>query len=557
MRTVLTAFLIFTILAIANVSWAITETIPEYPEYISVIEIHVDGLIGATGVRILEDTLTKEEGVAEVTGDEEQGIIAVIPDQTIGWVSLYDLTERINGTRQYSVIKMNVVAIGRIAKFYTDYYRGKVYQYSGDRYKFYIGHDYFLLARNSKLEELVRSGYQVARVTGTVTAFSDRVPIMQIQEFAKPTDIEETVLPEVKPEASPDSISSVAIEVDGFICATCVRTLEEALKVEEGVATVAADLESGSIIVTPKTEGEPIKLVDLIRRVNGTREYTVRKMTVVATGRVAKLPVKYHEADVHVHSHDRHKLQVGDSYFILSENWKLDDLLKSEYDRVRVVGTVSNFSNRVPIMLIGHFEKPDGKPVPVTYTDALGAMRASLPEERDVAEKKEHAHIDSVRVYVDGFICATCGDTLREDLLEEEWVASVITDTDLGLIEVIPAVDKEFDLHDMWQRINAMREYKVLKMDVVASGEVTEVSIDYHAGTSHPHPHKRYKLGAGKYTGFILSENDVLERLMRSGDRMVTVIGTVTAFRGKVPILEIRDYQKLEERPEWLELTPF
>ncbi len=553
MRTALTTFLILTILAIANVGLAIAETTPEY---ISVIEIQVDGLIGATGISILEDTLAKEEGVAEVTGDAEKGIIAVIPDPTTGWVSLYDLAERINGTRQYSVIKMDVVAVGRIAKFYTDYYRGKVYQYTGDRYKLYIGHDYFLLTKNEKLEKLVRSGYQVARVTGTVTAFSDRVPIMQIQEFAKPTEIEETVLSEDEPKVSPDRMSSVAIEVDGFICATCVITLEEALKVEEGVGAVTADLESGTVIVTPETDGPPVKLVDLVRRVNGTREYTVRKMTVVATGRVAKLPVKYHEADVHPHSHDRHKLQVGDTYFILSESGKLDELLKSGYDRVRVVGTVSNFSNRVPIMLIGHFEKPDRRPTPVTYTDALEAMRASLPEERDVMEKEKHAHIDSVRVYVDGFICSTCGDTLREDLLEEEGVASINTDTDLGLIEVVPAVDKEFDLHDIWQRINAMREYKVLKMDVVASGEVIELSIDYHAGTSHPHPHKRYKLGAGKYTGFVLTENDVLDRLLRSGDRMVTVIGTVTAFRGRIPILEIRDYQKLEERPEWLELTP-
>jgi hypothetical protein len=144
---------------------------------------------------------------------------------------------------------------------------------------------------------------------------------------------------------------------------------------------------------------------------------------------------------------------------------------------------------------------------------------------------------------------------MRTDLLDEEGVSIVATEPEIGLIEIIPKDGEVFDLHDIWQRVNAVREYKVLKMDVVASGEIIEVSIDYHAGTSHPHPHKRYKLGAGKYTGFVLTENDVLDRLLRSGDRMVTAIGTVTAFRGKVPILEIIDYQKLEERPEWLEST--
>ena len=34
------------------------------PEYISVVEIYVDGLTDATGVRILETTLMQEDGVS-------------------------------------------------------------------------------------------------------------------------------------------------------------------------------------------------------------------------------------------------------------------------------------------------------------------------------------------------------------------------------------------------------------------------------------------------------------------------------------------------------------
>jgi hypothetical protein len=44
-----------------------------------------------------------------------------------------------------------------------------------------------------------------------------------------------------------------------------------------------------------------------------------------------------------------------------------------------------------------------------------------------------------------------------------------------------------------------------------------------------------------------------LRKMVESGDKVFTVIGTITAyFRGKTPILEIVDYRKIEERPDWL-----
>jgi copper chaperone CopZ len=506
----------------------------------------------------------QEEGVAKVIGDLEKGTVVVIPEidtqrtvipkMDIAQVNLFDFVQRVNGTRNFTVLKMDVVATGYVTKFLAEYYTGGMYSYSGDRYKLQAGGTDFILSKNEKLDELINSGYKIARVEGTVSAFSERVPIMQIREFEKPVGMEEAELAKSLPEAIPDHISSVGIHVDGFICATCVRTLESALGVEEGVGEVTADLETGIVTVTPKMHGQQVNLVDLMRRVNSTRNYAVGRMDIVAVGRVAKFPVRYFKAREYTHSHDRYKLQVGDKYFILSENDKLDKLIKSGHERVKLMGTVSAFSERVPIILIQDFVEPGGELKSAPYANALDTIAESFVKERETMKEKEHAHIDSVRVYVDGFICAACDGPLQTNVQMEEGVEIVHTDAELGLIEIIPKEGETFELHDVWQRINTLREYKVIKMDVVASGEVIEVEVKYGEDTLYPETNKRYKLSAGKFSDFVLSENEKLKAMLKSGDRIFTVVGTVTAFRGLTPILNIRDYKKLEERPEWLEL---
>lgn len=537
------------VLALANT--ASSETIPEY---ISLVELYVDGLANSADARILETTLIqeKEEGVAEVVVDREKGVIGVIPTQDVGWVDPFDFVQRINGTRQYTVLKTHVVAVGRLSKFPVDYYRGGVYYYSGNRYRLQIGDKYFLLTHNDKLDQLIRYRYPMVRVVGAVTAFSDRVPIIQIQEFNSAFGVEEGDLVESMASSrdiAEDYISSVAIQVDGIVCSLCLRDIETALSVEEGIESITGDLETGTVVVVPKIGSRQINLVDLVSRINGARDYTVNKMTVVAVGSVSRLPVKYHEVDVHTHTHSRHKLQVGNTHFILSENQKLDETLRSGYERVRVVGTVSAFSNRVPIMVVGHFQEPGKESESIVYDDPPDT--ASVLEEKEPAlEEIRQPRIDSVRVYVDGFTCSQCSRILEADLMKEEGVANVLTDVGLGLIEVIPGEEGIFDLHDIWQRINAMREYEVIKMDVVASGEVVQVTLDDRAGTVHTHPRTRYKLAVGDFTGFVLSRNERLDDILKSEDRKVIVIGTVSAFRGKVPILHINEYKKIEEQPE-------
>ena len=174
-----------------------------------------------------------------------------------------------------------------------------------------------------------------------------------------------------------------------------------------------------------------------------------------------------------------------------------------------------------------------------------------IKEEEHTEETDEYARIESIRVYVDGFMCNVCGRTVHTDLMKEEGIESLVTDTGLGLIEIVPKAGETFDLHGLRQRINAMRDYVVIKMDVVASGEVQEVSFVDHIRTFHsrPHSHKRYRLMAGEFNGFVLAENEKLKEVLRSADKNVTVVGTITAFRGKMPILHIRDYQKIEKQP--------
>jgi hypothetical protein len=148
-------------------------------------------------------------------------------------------------------------------------------------------------------------------------------------------------------------------------------------------------------------------------------------------------------------------------------------------------------------------------------------------------------------------MCNVCGRTVHTDLMKEEGIESLVTDTDLGLVEIVPKAGEMFDFHNLKQRINTMRDYTVIRMDVVASGDVQEVSFVDHVRTFHsrPHSHKRYKLVTGESGGFVLAENEKLKEILKSGDNGITVVGTVTAFRGKIPILNISDYQIIEERP--------
>ena len=526
--------------------------------YISSVEIHVDGFICATCVDNIKRTLEQEDGVAEVSGDWADGIVGVTPAQDIGWVNLFDFAQRINSTRNYSVLKMEVSAVGSVVKFPVEYYTGGLYAYSGDRYKLQIGDTrrrHFILARNEKLDELVKSENKAVRVFGTVTAFSESVPILAITEFENLGDEEATRIIEdydASVEKTPDNISSVELHIDGYICAVCTRILESNLATEEGVAKVDADPEKRIVTVIPTKKGEQVDPFYLKRRVNSLRDYSVSRIDVEVVGTVTNFPVRYFQAREYTHHHDRYKLQIRDKYFVLAENDKLQELIDSKLKRARIKGTVIATSEGKSILAIGDFQSLDGKSTLGDYEDPLDLLAASLVGERKIPEEVGHAHIDSVRVYVDGFICATCEKPLLDSLLEEKGVKIGSTDAELGLIEIIPEKGQPFDLHDIKQSINAMREYQVLKVEVVASGKIDEIEMGFGEDTLYPEKNTRYVLSAGKLTGFLISENDKLAEILKSDGKAFTVIGTVGAFRGKTPILYISDFKKLDSYPEWL-----
>lgn len=528
--------------------------------YISTVEISIDGFVCATCARTIEQTLSQEDGVAEVSGDWKKGLVGVTIDQDAGWANLFDFAQRINGTRNYKVLDMTVVAVGRVTKEPVEYYTGGLYAYSGDRYRLQIKDGrkaHFLLTSGEKLEELINSGHDIVRVTGTVSAFSERVPILRITEFGTPGEEEKTEMVRAfstTREAIPDHIVSVELYVDGFICATCVRELETNLLAEEGVGSVEADLETGIVTVIPAFGEETVDPFYLRRRINTIRDYlhnyTVRRMDVEAVGTITKFPARYFRAREYSHHHDRYKLQVGDKYFVFAENRKLQELLDSGLGRARVKGTIVATSEGKSILAIGDFKPLGGKSLLEKYTDPLDKLAASLVGEINLDEKEEYAGIDSIRVYVDGFICETCARPLKEALLLEEGLKIAATDARAGLIELVPEEGATIDLHDIEQRINAMREYGVLRMEVVTTGKIQKTEAAYAEDTIVPEKNTRYTLSSGESGSFILSENDKLAEILKTGDKNIVAVGTVSAFWGHTPILYIRDYKKLEERPE-------
>lgn len=527
------------------------------PGRISIVEIHVDGFICATCVRDIERALKVEEGVARVTGDWEKGIVAVLPDQEIGWVDLFDLSQRINSTRNYSVLKMNVVAIGTVIKYPVEYYVGGLYAYSGDRYKLQVGDgrkSHFILARNDKLDELVKSGHKAVRLTGIVRASSSRqkVPVMEITKFDKLGDEEEAEVVasyELSEEVTPDQILSVEMYVDGFICSTCIRILESNLMTEEGVGSVEADLETGIVKVTPVFGAETLDPFYLRRRINSLRDYSVSRMDVEVVGTVTKFPVRFFNVREYTHSHDRYKIQVDDKFFILAEDEELHKFIESGLKRVRLKGTIKATSEGRSIITIGAFQPVDAKTELVKYDDPMDAF---VTVEKKLLEKAGSAHIESIRVYVDGFVCAACERPIRNALAGEEGVKIASTDADVGLIELVPKEGATLDLLDVEQRINAMRGYKVLKIDIVASGKIEEIEMGHQEDSLYPETHNRHVLAAGQSGSLLLSENDVLAKMLESGSKAFSVVGKVVAFWGNVPILSIRDYKEFEEYPEWL-----
>jgi copper chaperone CopZ len=358
-------------------------------------------------------------------------------------------------------------------------------------------------------------------------------------------------------------ISSVEIYADGYICGTCAQEIKSMLMQEEGVDKVTINMSKGTIMIIPKMDGGKLNLYSLWMKLDTSREYVTREMHVVALGHIVRFSTAIYEGDVQTASHDRYEFYAGQTEFLLFQNKQLDDLIQSGHTSVSIMGTVSSFSHEVPILVIGEFGEPESieEAKTHTYKEPLDMLADSLAKEKEIMKKNKHNHIDSARVYVDTDVHAKGrGQSMEESrlkgmLLKEEGVADVSIAPEANLIEIIPKEDEMFYLYNIRRDIDAERGYKVVKIDVVASGDVNELGTMYPSTMDMKHrlqPRKQYVLSAGRYTGFVLADNDKLKELLNSGYKSVTVVGTVTAFKAEVPVLSIKDFQQLLERPEWL-----
>ncbi|MBC8231607.1 hypothetical protein H8E77_18815 [bacterium] len=165
-------------------------------------------------------------------------------------------------------------------------------------------------------------------------------------------------------------------------------------------------------------------------------------------------------------------------------------------------------------------------------------------------DPSKHEHIESVRVYLNGYICPTCIAPIKRTLEMEEGVKIVAEHPEIGMIEIITEGDKFIDLRNIRERVNGTRVLTVRKMEVVAAGRVVKLTQQYHSNTPHAHFHDWYRLIVDKDDpdhAFVLTEGKKLEELKASGYERIVAIGTVTSFFDSFPILSITEFMELKE----------
>lgn len=172
--------------------------------------------------------------------------------------------------------------------------------------------------------------------------------------------------------------------------------------------------------------------------------------------------------------------------------------------------------------------------------------------EIDVSKHERHVHVESVRVYIDGYVCPDCiTPPIKESLQQEEGVKIVAERPEVGMIEIVPKPDEYIDLLDIKKRINSRKEFAITRMEVVVSGRIVDYVPKYYSNTP-AHTHERYQLIAGKkpypYNTFVLAGGKKFEELKESGYERIVTIGTVTSFYdNRIPILHIMEFKKLEK----------
>jgi len=552
---ILALLIVLAMTAVAN-----SQTTPR--DTIYAVAIYVNELTAKDlSIRALRNNLMVEEGVDQVIVYPEKGIVLVTSKKDGRQINLFNLANRVTETREmstnYTYTKMLVYALGHVVKLPTPLLTtAKLANNVSDRYVLQIGDTKFILAENSRLDSIVKFGYEQIEVSGIVTAFSDAVPIMVVADFKEPGAKESAFTPVLPPK---EYIASVQIHVDGFGDPNLSQQgLEANLMTEEGVDKVTMDPKNETITIIPKSDNNPpVSLFNLAKRVNETRgqssSFNVIRMTVEAIGHIEN-PTGEKENDSEQESRvqEIHKLRIGNTYFFLIENDALEEILNYGLDEADITGTVASYSHTVPVIAIDSYNTASGQLLPSIGPDPLDEIYGGFVKEKYTLKAAKHSQIDSVRFYMDNVLSPDFVSSVKADLSQEPGVGTVNADPNTALIEVIPKYDKPFDLYNIWHHVDMLQGYKIIKADVVASGEIVEASAGYQANLGHPQLNKEYKLIAGNFIDFDLTNNDNLKQILDSKIDLVTVVGTITNFKQRNPILDIRIYQKLEERPDWL-----
>jgi hypothetical protein len=90
-------------------------------EHIAAVRIYINGYLCSECIAPIRRTLQEEDGVKIVAENPETGMIEIVPTGDT-FLNLRNIRQRINGTRVLSVVKMEVIAAGKVVKLTQQYY---------------------------------------------------------------------------------------------------------------------------------------------------------------------------------------------------------------------------------------------------------------------------------------------------------------------------------------------------------------------------------------------------------------------------------------------------
>lgn len=154
---------------------------------VEIVRLYIDGYICDICGSELKRVLEPEEGVKTVTSVTEKGMIELTAEAG-AFLDLYDVEQRVNGTRDFTVMRMEVIVTGTLQKFSVPHFWLTPDPHPHERYRLLAGKtedEVFILSESAKLDEFLKAGYDRVIINGTVASFSVKTPILAVKGFAQ------------------------------------------------------------------------------------------------------------------------------------------------------------------------------------------------------------------------------------------------------------------------------------------------------------------------------------------------------------------------------------